>query len=69
MGAIAGTLPDCRYSGQMKLVRMETDGGDYSLTVTSHSTGTPTFVFNDADDSMLFMWDGDVWVTISSNGI
>ena len=27
------------------------------------------YVGDDDDDSMLFVWDGDVWNTVTSNGI
>lgn len=69
-GALAGTLPDCRYTGQMVAITMTVDGGDYTLTVTNHATSTPeVFTFDDKDDTLILIWTGDVWSTVTNFGV
>ena len=69
-GALAGTLGDGTYDGQIKIIEMTVDGGDYTLTVTNHITSpSEVFTFNDVGDYLILMWSGDDWVTIANNGV
>jgi len=67
--AIAATLPDGEYIGQIKTVVLTTDGGnDVTLTVTHHLTSDPeVFTLQDAGDGLAFIWLG-TWHTLYNNG-
>jgi hypothetical protein len=69
-GAMAITLADGVYRGQQKFIVLGVDAGDATLTVAKHRTSSPeVFVFDTAGDSLILMWEGNVWITIENNGV
>ena len=66
-GAAAGALANGTMVGQLKLIRMIVDAGDYVLTPVSLSGGT-TITFNDALDEVELMWNGTAWRIIKNVG-
>ncbi|MAH47220.1 hypothetical protein CMI37_15455, partial [Candidatus Pacearchaeota archaeon] len=69
-GAFTATLRD-GIDGQIIGCTMSTDGGDVTLSVTTHKDGNPTtFTFDDVGDYMLLTWSGAQWETMfdSQNG-
>lgn len=69
-GALAGTLPNGGYNGQIKTIRMTVDGGDYTLTITRHDTSVPeVLTFDDVGDKACLIWNDNNWATISLKGI
>ena len=69
-GAMAVTLADGRWVGEIKNIVLVTDGGDATLTVAKHRTSSPeVFTFNDAGDTLTLMWSGLVWITIENVGV
>jgi len=66
-GANAGTLANGVIAGQLKEVRMVTDGGDGTLTPAT-PTGFATVTFNDVNDVCLFMWTGSAWRILKNTG-
>ena len=69
-GAFTATLRD-GVNGQLIACGMTTDGGDVTLSVTTHKSGNPTtFTFDDVGDYMLLTWTGSQWETVydSQNG-
>jgi len=46
------------------------DGGDATLTVSSHETSDPeVFTFDDAGDYLVLEWAYTTWVTIKNYGV
>ena len=65
-GANALTLA-AGTEGQYKFIRMKTDGGDGTLTVTNFQGGT-TITFNDAGDFVLLYYLDSKWHIIVNSG-
>ena len=65
-GANALTLA-AGTEGQFKFIRMKTDGGDGTLTVTNLQGGT-TLTFNDAGDFVLLFYQDAKWHIIVNSG-
>jgi hypothetical protein len=51
--------------GQLKLIRMIVDAGDYVLTPATFADGT-TITFNDAGDEVELLWRLGGWRTIKN---
>lgn len=68
-GANALTLADGLYHGQLKKIKMITDGGDGTLTPT-HLQNYTTITFNDVNDTVLLIWDGTApaWRVMENSG-
>lgn len=64
--ADAGTLA-AGAEGQHKFIRMKTDGGDHTLTVTNLQGGT-TITFNDAGDFVELFYLDSKWHIIVNSG-
>jgi hypothetical protein len=63
------TLPNGSSPGQMKLIVLESDGGNATLSVTTHNTSTPEiFTATDPGDNLLLVWGGDQWSTVALGG-
>lgn len=65
-GADAGTLA-AGAEGQYKFVKMKTDGGDHTLTVTNLQGGT-TITFNDAGDFVFLFYVDSKWNILTNSG-
>jgi len=65
-GADALTLA-AGAEGQYKFIRMKTDGGDGTLTVTNLQGGT-TITFNDAGDFVLLFYQDGRWHILTNSG-
>jgi len=64
-GAMAITLADGLWTGQIKTMVMTTDGGDATLTVAHHVTSDPeVFTFDDVDETLVLIWTGTEWATV-----
>lgn len=63
-----GTLGSGDFPGQIKTLRLVTDGGDdWDLTITNHETSDPEVAtFDAADEYLVLLWSGTEWVTISN---
>jgi len=64
-GADALTLANGTEKGQIKIIKMVSDGGDGTLTPTSLLDGS-TLTF-DATDYAVLYWTGAAWALISGN--
>jgi len=53
--------------GQIKIIKMKTDGGDGTLTPTTPH-GFATITFNDVGDSCILMWMDAGWIILGQNG-
>lgn len=63
-GGDAWTLADGVRVGQLKKIKLITDGGgDATLTPANFTSGT-TITFADAGDTAVLMWDGSGWVAL-----
>ena len=63
------TLPNGTAPGEMKLIVLETDGGNATLSVTNHHTSDPeTFEAVDAGDCLVLVWEGTQWNTVQLGG-
>ena len=70
-GAEASTLA-AGTEGQIKVIVMETDGGDMVITVSNagwNSGGSGTITFNDAGDGCTLQYIDSKWYCIGANGI
>jgi len=65
-GANALTLA-AGSEGQFKFIRMKTDGGDGTLTVTNLEGGT-TVTFNDAGDFVYMLYQDGKWHILTNSG-
>jgi len=65
-GAQAGTLAD-GAEGQIKIIMMDADGGDGTLTPSNFGNGT-TITFNDVGDTVALVFLNTDWWLISNNG-
>ena len=66
-GADALTLANGTV-GQVKVITMNVDGGDATLTPTTFAGGT-TITFNDAGDSVILVYNTTVgWVAVANQG-
>lgn len=65
-GVNAGTLAD-GVEGQVKIILMDADGGDGTLTPTNLANGS-TITFNDIGDAVLLAFIGTEWWVIANNG-
>lgn len=69
-GAMAMTLADGTYIGQVKEIYMSVDNGNATLTVTSHTTSSPeVFTFADVGDYLKLIWCGTKWATDINCGV
>lgn len=66
-GANALTLAAGTFEGQRKVIKMKTDGGDGTLTVTNFKDGT-TITFNDINDVVELIYADAKWQLISNSG-
>ena len=66
-GAAAGALANGTMVGQLKLIRMIVDAGDYVLTPVTLLGGT-TITFNDALDEVELMWTATGWRILKNVG-
>lgn len=64
-GADALTLANGSKKGQIKIIKMVSDGGDGTLTPTSFLDGA-TLTFDNTDYAILY-WTGAAWAGISYN--
>jgi len=65
--AIAATLGDGDFIGQIKTMVLATRPGtnDVTLTVTNHVTSDPeVFTFDAVDEALALLWTGTEWVTL-----
>jgi len=53
--------------GQRKIIKMKTDGGDGTLTVTNFKDGT-TITFNDINDAVELIYADAKWQLVSNSG-
>jgi hypothetical protein len=68
-GAVTVTLPNGRYAGQRKVIRMTDATTSSTVSVTNHITSAPeVFTFADANDRLILVWDGVTWNTLVNNG-
>ena len=65
--ANAATLADGTKVGQLKKIRMTTDGGVGTLTPAHLNDGT-TISFDDVNDYVELLWDGNAWFVIENVG-
>jgi hypothetical protein len=65
-GAATGTLAD-GAQGQIKIITMIVDGGDFVLTPVNLG-GYTTITFNDAADSVILVFAGTDWWVVSNVG-
>lgn len=69
-GAMAMTLADGTYVGQVKEIYMSVDNGNATLTVTNHVTSSPeVFTFADVGDYLKLIWCGTKWATDINCGV
>ena len=64
--ADAGTLADGEQ-GQEKIILMDADGGDGTLTPANFGNGS-TITFNDVGDCVHLIFIGSDWWVVSNNG-
>ena len=68
-GAMAVTLANGSFYGQKKRFFFDTDGGDVTLTVATHSLGTDVvFTFTTASDYLVLEWHQSQWITVVMAG-
>ena len=69
-GAITATLnSDPAQIGVIKIIKMTNATASSTLSVAKHETSAPeVFTFADVGDTLILMWNGTVWVTISNVG-
>ena len=70
-GAVTLAAPDPLKFGKIKLIEMQTDGGDVTLALTNvvgQSSGT-TATFNDAGDQLVLQAGLTKWIVLKERGI
>ena len=66
--ADAWTLADGTVAGQLKSIRLETDGGgDMVITPANLADGT-TITMDTTGDEVLLIWDGSNWRVLLNSG-
>lgn len=63
-GGDAFTLADGVVKGQVKKIKLITDGGGDGVVTPANLAGGTTITFADAADYAILMWDGTEWVAI-----
>jgi hypothetical protein len=64
----AYTLANGTFPGQMKKIRLVTDGGGNGVVTVATLAGGTTLTFNDAGDEVELIWDGTAWYVLDLNG-
>lgn len=54
--------------GQIKVIRMETDGGDCTLTLTGNPAASDVVTFNDALDFVVLLYADSQWLVLVNSG-
>jgi|SRR3989344_1780844 len=67
-GGDAFTLANGTVVGQLKHIRLTTDGGGDGVVTGTFSGGT-TLTFNDANDEVFLMWNGAAWRAVELFGV
>ena len=70
-GGTSGTItqPNGTTPGEMKLIVLESDGGNAVVSVTTHLTTDPeVFTAEDAGDCLVLVWEGTQWNTVQLGG-
>lgn len=67
-GAHTVTLADGTYTGQVKKIILQVDGGTMTLTPANLTEGT-SLTFADAMDCVELLWDGTNWNMISASSL
>lgn len=67
-GGDAFTLADGSKVGQLKIIRLVTDGGGDGVVTPANLAGGTTITFNDAGDEVTLIWNGTDWVVIKNVG-
>ena len=63
--AVAATLANGSFIGQMKFVKASSVTNAVTLSVTSHATSNPeVFTFTTINQALLLMWNGSRWTTV-----
>lgn len=55
--------------GQVKLLRMKTDGGDVTLTITGNPAASDVLVFGDAGDTVLLYYTDSQWCILTNTTV
>lgn len=55
--------------GQIKVVRMETDGGDCTLTISGNPAASDVLTFNDALDFVVLLYADSQWLILVNSGV
>lgn len=63
-GGDAWTLADGTFPGQLKKIKLITDGGGDAVLTPTTLTGGTTITFADVGDYVLLLWDGDSWIPL-----
>lgn len=63
-GGDAWTLANGTFAGQLKKIKLITDGGGDAVLTPTSLTGGTTITFADVGDYVVLLWDGDSWVPI-----
>lgn len=64
----AWTLADGTATGQLKSIRLETDGGGDMVVTPSNLADGSTITFDTAGDEVLLVWDGSNWRVLLNSG-
>lgn len=68
-GAVAGTLGDGDYVGQIKTIVMVDATTSSTVSVTNHETSDPEVItFAAVDDTAVLLWTGTEWITLKLSG-
>lgn len=54
--------------GQLKVVRLRTDGGDCVITVTSNPAASDSITLNDALDFVVLLYCDSAWIPLVNSG-
>jgi len=67
-GALALTLADGDYIGQMKMISMSVAGNNADVTIAHHETADDEVArFDAVDEYLLLVWTGTEWATVSNS--
>lgn len=56
-------------SGQLKVLRMESDGGDCVVTLTSNPAASDVLTFGDALDFVVLLYADSQWLILVNSGV
>lgn len=54
--------------GQLKVIKMRTDGGDGVLTITGNPAASDLVTFNDAGDFVVLLYADSQWIVLVNSG-